>query len=125
MNYLVNPLWIYLIDVCCSIDNIIFAIITIGGVATIIGGMIYIGLLTIDGHDINDKEPKLVKSILKPCIIVLIIGTIMSCIIPSEKTMYAMFAASYITEENIETASQTVTDVVDYIFEKVDELQND
>jgi hypothetical protein len=45
--------------------------------------------------------------------------------IPSEKTMYAMLAASYITEENIDKAGNTVTDMVDYIFDKVDELQDD
>lgn len=40
--------------------------------------------------------------------------------IPSEETMYKMLVAKYVTYENVDKASKTIKEGVDYIFEKLD-----
>ena len=41
--------------------------------------------------------------------------------IPTEETMYQMLVANYVTDKNIETATDVIKDSVDYIFEKIEE----
>lgn len=123
MTYLINPLWIYLIDVLTNID--VFALIgTPVGVAAIIVFGVYFWLCMSDGYDDEDAEYKISKQGLKISIIITIVLILFMCVVPSEKTMYTMFVSSYVTEENLEIAGQSVTQMVDYIFEKVDELQD-
>lgn len=67
------------------------------------------------------------KSLLKGCkkiskisIISLIISSVMCIAIPSKDTMYKMLVAKYVTYENIDKATDTIKDGVDYIFDKLD-----
>ena len=60
-----------------------------------------------------------------------ILGVVMGiCIalyvfIPSEETCYKMIAANMFTQENIETASDYVTDVIDYAVDKVKDMKQE
>lgn len=40
--------------------------------------------------------------------------------IPSKETIYKMLVSKYVTYENIDKATDTIKDGVDYIFEKLD-----
>ena len=124
MNYLVNPLWIYLINVLTKVNDIASIIVFCGIIAVVFLTFSYCYDL-MDGYDKEDDKIKISKTFLKKFAIITIISMIVTTIIPTEKTMYAMLVASNITEENLDTAGQTVTDMVDYIFEKIEELQND
>lgn len=44
--------------------------------------------------------------------------------IPSESTMYKMIIANNITENNIESVKGEVNDLIDYIIDKIDELND-
>lgn len=66
----------------------------------------------------NDKIPKYIKKIVIAGVIVLTIGGL----IPSKETCYKMVVVSYVTPANIESAKGEVTDIIDYIIDKVDEL---
>ena len=124
-NYLINPLWIYLIDIISDVEILSIICLCIGIVGCVIFG-VWRFFQIIDGYyDDEDGEFRLTKFWVKTSIIMTIISAIITCVIPSEKTMYTMFISSYITEENLNSATETVTDVVDYIFEKVDELQGE
>lgn len=120
-KYLINPLWIYLIDLFSKLNGLSFATIIIGACAVCVMLIIY-GVATLEGEG---EEVEGLKPYMKKCVIAVIVATIGFVSIPSEKTMYTMFVTSYITEENLNSAKETVTDVVDYIFEKVDELQGE
>jgi cell shape-determining protein MreC len=61
----------------------------------------------------------------KKCTAALIISLIFSFLIPGEKTLYTMLVASYATTENIEMAGDTIISFVDYVAEKVDEMNDD
>lgn len=60
------------------------------------------------------------KSNIKKVIITTIICALGVVAIPSEETMYKMLVAKYVTYENIDKATKSIKDGVDYIFEKLD-----
>ena len=124
-NSLVNPLWIYLIDVISNLKVISIISLSVGICACVIFGVWYFCKVSDGYYDDEDIELKMTKSWFKISIIATIISSIFTCTIPSEKTMYTMFVTSYLTEENITNATESVTDIVDYIFEKVDQLQGE
>lgn len=41
-------------------------------------------------------------------------------VIPSEETMYKMLVAQYVTYENVDKATESIKEGVDYIFKKLD-----
>ena len=123
MNYLINPLWIYLLDVLKDIESTFCLICIFSGCITLVAGVLAVCMFAF-GYDKNEAPYKVSKKVTKIGTIVAIITGIIVCFIPSEKTMYTMFVASYVTEENIDAAGETVTEMIDYIFEKVDELQD-
>lgn len=43
-------------------------------------------------------------------------------LLPSRETMYTMFTLHYVTEDNIKMVGDSAQDVVDYIFNKVEEI---
>ena len=55
----------------------------------------------------------------KICLIACIVTGTFNLIIPSQKTMYTMLVANFVTYENVETATESIKDSVDYIFEKL------
>lgn len=60
------------------------------------------------------------KGNVKKVIITTIICVVGIVAIPSEETMYKMLVARYVTYENIDKATKSIKDGVDYIFEKLD-----
>lgn len=124
-NSLINPLWVYLIDVLSGLNIISIVCLIFGLVGCVVLGAFYFMMVFDDCFDEEDSEFKMMKFGFKTSIIVAIISAIIMVAIPSEKTLYTMFVTSYLTEENITNATESVTDVIDYIFEKVDQLQND
>ena len=47
---------------------------------------------------------------------------ILLTLLPSRETMYTMFTLHYVTEANIKMVGDSAQDVVDYIFNKVEEI---
>ena len=47
---------------------------------------------------------------------------ILFCLIPDSDTCYKMLAANMFTQDNINSATEYVTDVIDYAVDKVKEL---
>ncbi len=109
---LFNPFWFYLIELFGRF-GIAFVII---GLFAVIGSGIAIFICMMEGDDI----PKCVKKIIIAGAIVLALGGL----IPSKETCYKMVVASYVTPANIESVKGEATDLVDYIIEKIDELND-
>ena len=68
----------------------------------------------------EDKTILKLKKGLKLSIIPIVITSVMYIAIPSEETVYKMLVSKYVTYENIDKATDTIKDGVDYIFEKLD-----
>ena len=127
-NPIINPLWIYLIDVLNSLGGLLLAILIFAGAGLIVGFIIYMIWIT-DSYSPNYDEDvevnKTYQRLLKRGTIIFTVSALLFTLIPSEKVMYTMFVATYITEENVEITGDDITDMVDYTFEKVDQLGED
>lgn len=49
---------------------------------------------------------------------------IISIFVPSKEVLFQMLIAKNATYENLDKATTNITEVVDYIFEKFDQLDN-
>lgn len=117
---IINPWIFYVIDVLSSLKVTTLTVIVI----TLFGS---IGLGTYIvvyqscycyGEDDRLLITRLTK-ILKKVLIVLCIITGVYTVTPSEETMYKMLVAQYVTYENVDKATETIKDGVDYIFKKL------
>lgn len=117
MEPIINPLWFYLIDTLSSFGSTFCAIGGIGVGALIIGA---IGaIICFDLDSLKDLwKNKVTKMIAVFSIVLVVMG---SCI-PSESTAYKMLVASLVTPNNIATAGESATNIVDYIVESVDKI---
>lgn len=118
MTPIVSPWIFYLISVLSVLSDL--AVIVMIG-AVIICVFFGISILDFDGEGSEDYKRD--KRIIKKSIITFIIAMIMVIFIPSEDTCYKMFVASYITEDNIKAVGDTADELVDYIVDKVQDLQ--
>ena len=60
--------------------------------------------------------------IMKKIVVSLAIVIVLLILIPSQETMYTMFTLHYVTENNIKMVGDSAQDVVDYIFDKIEEI---
>lgn len=114
-NAIINPLWIYFIEVFGTIKEA-----SIGVLSFSVVGLMIVCIFYFTSWD--DENDELYKRVAKWGVILTVVSMLFTIFIPSERTMYTMFAASYITKENVELTTDALTDAIDYIFEKVDEL---
>ena len=124
-NEIINPLWIYLINTLSNLGDFLFGVLIFLVAGCIFGIIMYVIWRTTEyspNYDEDVEKDKLIVLMLKRAMIILTLVSVLSTIVPSEKTMYTMLVANYVTVENLEITGDTITDMVDYIFEKVDEL---
>lgn len=69
----------------------------------------------------NLKEKTCIKTMKKIAVSFAIV-IVLLVFIPSRETMYTMFTLHYVTEDNIKMVGDSAQDVVDYIFDKVEEI---
>ena len=127
-NPIINPLWIYLIHVLSNLGNLAIGIAIFSGAILLIGCIFYfiwIGDSYSPSYEDDIEANKLYQRILKRVAIIFSVASLLIVVIPSEKIMYTMIVSNYITQENIELTCDAIEDMVDYTFEKVDELGED
>jgi formate hydrogenlyase subunit 3/multisubunit Na+/H+ antiporter MnhD subunit len=124
-NPIINPLWIYLINVLSNLGDIVFVISIFAGAGFLIGIIVYL-FWRVDSYWYKDEEDvskdKIYRKFLKLGAIILTVLSLLIAVIPSEKIMYTMMTSNYITQENVELTGDAIENMVDYIFKKVDEL---
>jgi len=119
MEPIINPMLIYAID---TISEFKMA----GVIALILAGIamgFYLFGTSFDDFDNQEKKNERKNTIKTGLKIMVVIGVVVS-ILPHASTSYKMLAASYVTTDNVNAAGQGVKEVVDYIFEKVDEMHS-
>lgn len=126
---IVNPMWFYYLQLVekasfiCFIATIVFGII-------IVCGLVFHTVTYLDEYDISftDEEitslPTRIKSFIKVPMIFFIIALIIGAIIPTKETLVSMKIAEYATYENVDIATEKIKDITDYIFEKIDGLDD-
>lgn len=121
MNSIISPWVFYWIGI---VDNIRTLLITIL-IVLVIGGVIMFMCTISDADDYGLKNKDVAKEV-KICIKVAIatfVVAVLVCVIPDSDTCYKMLAADMFTQDNINSATEYVTDVIDYAVDKVKELQ--
>lgn len=121
MNSIISPWVFYWIGI---VDNIRTLLITIL-IVLVIGGVIMFMCTISDADDYglkNEDVAKEVKICIKAAIATFVVAVLV-CVIPDSDTCYKMLAANMFTQDNIDSATEYVTDVIDYAVDKVKELQ--
>lgn len=128
---IINPLWFYFIDFLTNLKSLCSAFFGWFILFAIIGYICY-GIFSViicdckEGSvDYNQMSVihKASHKIGKICLIACIVTGIFNLAIPSQDTMYTMLVANFVTYENVEIATESIKDGVDYIFEKLNEEQ--
>lgn len=109
MDYIVHPMWFYLIDSCGDV-SVFFAVI---GALVLVIGVVY----ALESADNNKKEVSQgIKVSLLGVLMVLI-----ASLIPSERTAYKMAVASMVTKQSAKIAKEEVKEIFEYIVKIVNE----
>lgn len=122
---IINPWVIYLINLCDNLKTLSIISICITVVAVIIIGLHW----AFDENDCCDEEDvKVIRQYymewIKIPAIVSICSLVCSIVLPTKKTCYTMLVTSQLTEENIHNVGDNAKEIVDYIFEKIQEVQS-
>lgn len=119
MNSIISPWVFYWISIVDSIRALLIAILIMH---MIVGAIMF--MCTISDADDYGFKDKNVAEEVKLCIKVAIatfVVAVLVCVVPSEDTCYKMLAADMFTQDNINNATEYVTDVIDYAVDKLKE----
>ena len=107
MDYIVNPWLIYLVGTLNVINAVL--IITIGL------SIIFLGFSVGDEDSIDKKY-------IKRAVAVMLVSTLLFILVPNSNTGYKMLAASIVTKQNIDGATEYSQKQLDVIIEKVSKI---
>lgn len=112
---IINP-WIFY---WISVSDVLRRLMLIG-VLVGLSVLIFSSCYDDDGKSICGERKHMVRKIG-----IFLTSLCLTCVVflPSEETCYKMLAADMFTQDNINSATEYVTDVIDYAVDKVKELQ--
>ena len=116
MKPTINPWLFYIVDLLDGLKTLCIIAVPVL--------VIVIGYLAVRIDDLGRGEEKELKSARRTRKIVILFSILLLIVIPfipSKETCYKMMVASQITDNNIQTAEDTIKKSVDYIFEKINE----
>ena len=126
MDYLINPIWFYLLNVCDGLKctAIVFAVFS---------GLCFVGFLTgylyenteaiLYERDSDQQYAKLWKTCAKWSIGVFIPAFFIAILCPDKQALVGMEVASLATKTNIEWTAEQLKGVVDYIMECIQAIK--
>lgn len=112
----ISPWLFYVIDLLDKLREVAIIVFWIIVVTILITGFVAL----LEGEYWEDKIIQKLKKALKLSVIPIVISSVMYVAITSKDMMYKMLVSKYVTYENIDKATNTIKDGVDYIFEKLD-----
>lgn len=123
MNYIINPMWFYWINVAEGL-NCIFGVtaILLGVTELVLGSIALISYSLGRNFGPEDVDMKRAKAMIKPiiiCGVVLIVSMVGVVFIPSKNTLIEMQVARYATYENAEWTVDAIKSAVDYIVNAI------
>ncbi len=116
MKPIISPIWFYLINTFNAIETLAFIIFI--GLGVLIFCLLF-GEMFEEGKNV-EKIKKIRSKCWKPFIVALVL----SALIPEDLTSYEMLVASVITPDNIETVGSSTTNLVDYIIDTVNKIND-
>lgn len=123
---IISPKILYLINLLSNLDGIVLLCIILCGIAVVILGLFSIFSIVDEDEAEDDYAVHItIVSWFKRVLILFMIFVVMTALIPSKQTMYTMLVADQLTYENVDKLSDSAKDTVDYIFDKIEEVQNE
>jgi len=119
-SYIIDPKWIYWINVCGAIKGISIGIASCAFITFVIA---LIGAISNAEYGKDDKDYRMSKVALWISIPILIIFTAAAVFIPSTKLMVEMEVARLATKENVELSLESLKSLVDYIVETIKKIK--
>ena len=119
---IINPWIFYLIDVLSGLKEVSVVVIFMTIIMLICIGIAALWFRSEDSFYRSEKNAGTIRAliqVLKMLSIVLCITTSVFVVTPSEETMYKMMVAQYVTYENVDEATESIKEGVDYIFKKL------
>ena len=115
MNPIISPWLIWAIQTCTGIKFFFIILCIVLGIVILVTAI-------FSGECVDEQEEVKCKKARTGCIIALVPAVLLAITIPDKETATMMVVSSYVTEDNINKATTTVQEAVDYIFEKVEKL---
>lgn len=116
MNPIISPWIFYWIYIFNAVDAVAF----LCAIATTLGTLCF-GVMALNNYDTRERSNAVKWA--KRFAVGLVISIVLGVLTPPEETCYKMLAAKMFTQDNINNATEYVTDVIDYAVDKVKELQ--
>lgn len=124
MEMIINPMWFYWLRVLDNLNGacvVLMIIFIIFAVTTLFVGI----SMKVDSYSENDSDYKAGSKLIKIgtiCLIIAIITGLGYIFIPDRTTMIEMQVAKNVTIENLEWTKESLKETVDYIIEKIGEI---
>lgn len=119
---IINPWIFYLIEVLKGLKEVSVVAIFMTIIMLICIGIATLWLRSEDSFYHSDNNASTIKACIrafKKLSIVACVITSVYIVTPSEETMYKMLVAQYVTYENVDKATESIKEGVDYIFKKL------
>lgn len=119
---IINPWIFYLIEVLKGLKEVSVAAIFMTILMLICIGIATLWFKSEDPYYRSEDNASTIKALIqvfKKLSIVACIITSVYVVTPSEETMYKMLVAQYVTYENVDKATESIKEGVDYIFKKL------
>lgn len=121
---IINPMWFYWLRVIDNLHILCEVVCIVGiifGAITFVVGIVYIN----DSYSQTDSDYIIGKKLFRAAIVILIVVIIFGLsylFVPDKTTMIEMQVAKNLTVDNIEWTKETFKESVDYIIEKIGEI---
>lgn len=115
MNYIINPVWFYLMFV-------VDALKTLSIICAVLCLMAFAGFLLYSLVCYGEEETKARKTAIK-FIHWCIVFTLLAVFVPNKSTLLQIMIAKYATYENADSAIQAIKSAADYVIEAAGNLK--
>lgn len=111
---IIKPSLIYLINLCNNFKAALFIVMLVAG---------FVVAVSLYEYFNEEEERRYFSKWFKILIVTLLSSLALNIALPSEKTCYTMLVSSQLTPQNIQSVGNDLKSAVDYIFEKINELE--
>lgn len=118
------PNWIiYLIEISSSVELMLKIVATLSFLILVLCTIFYVACL----YEVAEEEvlyKKFSKKCFKIFFAVFLISSTISMLIPDKEVLYMMLVNSFITPDNLNYIGGEAKDLVDYIFQQINNIVN-